>query len=112
MTTRPESGGGDVPKYDECRPVGEAASRKDFVGEASLAETADLAHRAARHDHAVRVLFERADGVVASQLFTSLPAAEKKLRRTRERGLFADLHLVRLLPVRRHELRDEAGGLP
>lgn len=60
---------------------------------------ADPLARARRHDHAVLVLAERADGVVCSQLFTNLAAAERKVLRTRERGLSASLTLVRLLPL-------------
>lgn len=61
--------------------------------------TPDLAARARRHDHGVLVLAERRDGVVVSQVFADLPAAERKVARTRARGLSASLTLVRLLPV-------------
>ena len=59
----------------------------------------DLERRARRHDHGVLVLAERRDGVVTSQVFADLAAAERKVWRTRERGLSASLALVRLVPV-------------
>ena len=55
--------------------------------------------RARRHDHALMVLAERADGIVVTQLYQHLTAAERRVRRTRERGLAASMHLVRLTPV-------------
>lgn len=71
--------------------------------------TADLAARARRHDHGVLVLAERRDGIVTSQVFADLAAAERKVWRTRERGLSASLQLVRLVPVAHVDL-DELGG--
>lgn len=62
-------------------------------------QSTDLAARARRHDFAVRVLAERRDGVVVAQVYADLPAAERKVARTRERGLSAQMHLVRLVPV-------------
>lgn len=59
----------------------------------------ELASRARRHDHGVLVLAERRDGVVVSQVFADLAAAERKVQRTRERGLSASLTLVRLVPL-------------
>jgi hypothetical protein len=69
--------------------------------DASPNGTADieLAARARRHDHGVLVLAERQDGVVVSQVFADLPAAERKVQRTRDRGLSATLTLVRLVPL-------------
>lgn len=55
--------------------------------------------RTRRHDYAVVVLAERADGVVVSQVYQHLAAAERRVRNTHERGLAASMHLVRLVPV-------------
>lgn len=65
----------------------------------SADQSTDLAARARRHDHGVLVLAERRDGIVTSQVFADLAAAERKVWRTRERGLSASLSLVRLVPV-------------
>lgn len=68
----------------------------------SLAETTDgapLAGRARRRDHGIRVVFERADGVVCSQVFVTIESAERKVGKVRERGLQAQMQLVRLVPV-------------
>lgn len=54
---------------------------------------------ARRHQFAIYVLSERADGRIVGQVYTSLPAAERKAARTRERGLHAVLSLVELRPV-------------
>lgn len=62
-------------------------------------EARDLAARARRHDHGVLVLAERRDGVVTSQVFANLDAAERKVARTHERGFTASLTLVRIVPV-------------
>ena len=59
----------------------------------------DLRTRAKRHDYALLVLAERADGVICSQIYTNLPAAERKVHRTRSRGLSASVTLVRLVSV-------------
>lgn len=59
----------------------------------------DLLARASRHDYALRVVWERSDGRFCTQLYTTLPAAERKLRTTRERGRHAQVHLVRLVDV-------------
>ncbi|QOK21392.1 hypothetical protein IGS73_09380 [Janibacter indicus] len=67
-----------------------------------------LAARARRHDHGVLVLAERRDGVVTSQVFANLDAAERKVTRTRARGLAASLVLVRITPVP-HVTLDELG---
>lgn len=45
------------------------------------------------------VLAERRDGIVTSQVYADLGAAERKVWRTREKGLQASLQLVRLVPV-------------
>lgn len=47
----------------------------------------------------MRVVSERRDGVLVTQIMTDLPAAERKRRRTLERGLRCELHLVRITPV-------------
>lgn len=59
----------------------------------------DVLARVKRHDFAVRVVFERADGVVCSQIYASLDAAERRVRRCHERNLAASMCLVRLVPV-------------
>lgn len=68
----------------------------------STAHTLDLLARAARHDYALRVTWERADGRVCTQVYATLPAAERKVRATRERGLRAHLQLVQVVPVHLH----------
>lgn len=86
-----------------------ATQTKQLVGAASTVQYSDLAARARRHDHGVLVLSERRDGVVTSQVFADLTAAERKVWRTRERGLSASLALVRIMPVPFVDL-DELGG--
>lgn len=66
---------------------------------ATYDQSTELAARARRAEFGVRVLAERRDGVVVAQVYSDLPAAERKVSRTRERGLRAELHLVRLVPV-------------
>lgn len=51
------------------------------------------------HMYAVLVVSERKDHVLVSQVFMSLASAEKKVQRTRERGLSASLTLVRITAV-------------
>lgn len=79
---------------EERRPRQGAASNLNLTS-----NSIGLAARARRHDHGVLVLAERRDGIVTSQVFADLAAAERKVWRTRERGLSASLQLVRLLPV-------------
>lgn len=52
-----------------------------------------------RKVYAVLVAAERADGRVVTQVYTSLHAAERRVLRTRERGLSAWVEMVRLVPV-------------
>lgn len=85
---------------EERRPLAEAPSRTTTTTVVSSSpQSTDLAARARRHDFAVRVVSERADGVLVAQFYTNLPAAERKLARTQERGLRAEMHLVRIVPV-------------
>lgn len=79
-------------------------------GRCCTSHSSDLAARARRHDHGVLVLAERRDGIVTSQVFADLAAAERKVWRTRERGLSASLALVRLVPVPFVALDDLEGG--
>lgn len=79
-------------------------------GEKFCAQSTDLAARARRHDHGVLVLAERKDGTVLSQVYSNLPAAERKVQRTRERGLSASLVLVRITPVPLVHLDELEGG--
>lgn len=102
-----------MPERTEVRPpAGETEGQKITRATRSLdgKNTADLASRARRHDHGVLVLAERRDGVVTSQVFADLAAAERKVWRTRERGLSASLQLVRLVPVRHVDLDGLGGG--
>lgn len=93
----------------ESRPEGnEAAITSTSNGD--IASISDLAARARRHDHGVLVLAERRDRVVTSQVFADLAAAERKVWRTRERGLSASLQLVRLVPVGTVRLDELTGG--
>lgn len=81
----------------ESRPAG--AAPETPAKKSTAKDTRDLASRARRHDHGVLVLAERKDGVVVSQVYADLAAAERKVQRTRERGLSATLTLVRLVPL-------------
>ncbi|HET8536115.1 MAG TPA: hypothetical protein VFL73_02945 [Solirubrobacteraceae bacterium] len=83
------------------RPTGNRAAQQTAgkASEHSLARPTDAPLLAKRRDYGVRVTFERADGRVCAQVFANLDAAERKARRCRERGLLAQLHLVRLVPV-------------
>lgn len=89
------------PERRESRPGPEAAIPQQTRPYVSLDDTASapLAGRARRHDYAVRVVSERRDGVLVTQYMTDLPAADRKRRRTLERGLRCELHLVRIVPV-------------
>lgn len=87
-----------------------ATSKKSSVGASSGSNYTDLAARARRHDHGVLVLAERKDGSVVSQVYSNLPAAERKVWRTRERGLSASLTLVRIVPVPHVALDELEGG--
>lgn len=65
-------------------------------------------------NYAVLVSAERADGIVASQLYTNLAAAERKVKRTRDRGLSASLTLVQIVAATapipaEYRLETEAG---
>lgn len=84
------------------RPDANGAATKVQVGRPShsLDGSTDTERLARRHDYALYVLAERADGRLMGQVFTSLPAAERKVTRTRDRGLHASMTLVRLVPVR------------
>lgn len=82
---------------EESRPS--RGRQSEITGRRSEVQSSDLAARARRHDHGVMVLAERRDGIVTSQVFADLAAAERKVWRTRERGLSASLALVRLVPV-------------
>lgn len=93
-----------APPGREQRPrVATEGAAESFDGDThSLANTADsapLATRARRHDYAVRVVSECRDGVLVTQYMTDLPAADRKRRRTLERGLRCELRLVRIVPV-------------
>ena len=77
----------------------------------SFSLTADLRTRAKRHDYALLVLAERADGVICSQIYTNLLAAERKVHRTRSRGLSASVTLVRLVSVASTEAELFGGDL-
>jgi hypothetical protein len=90
--------------------VAPEADSKTFGGVTSQC-TRDVAARAARHDYALRVVSQRADGILVTQFYTNLPAAERKVTRTRDRGLSADLSLVRITPVPWATLADVGGEL-
>lgn len=90
------------------------------AADTKYATSPDAALLTRRPDYGVLVTFERADGAVASQVYRNLGAAERKRTRCQERGLRAELLLVRLLPVgvlplapsvpSLERLLDEAGG--
>lgn len=98
---------------EESRPS--RGRQSEITGRRSEVQSTDLAARARRHDHGVLVLAERRDGVVTSQVYADLGAAERKVWRTRAKGLQASLTLVRLVPVPKIHLNEldalEAGGL-
>lgn len=91
------------PPSNERRP--RATEGDESSGAANLklsgdsTDPIDVVRLAQRHDYAVLVSAERVDGVVTQQVYTNLPAAERKLARNHERGLNATLCLVRLVPV-------------
>ena len=79
---------------------GSGAPQTSSEGITSIPQDAcDRLARTRRHDYAVLVLAERADGIVVSQVYQHLAAAERRVRRTHDRGLAASMHLVRLVPV-------------
>jgi len=61
-------------------------------------------HPTRRHTYAVLVHAQRRDGIIAQHVLVNLPAAERRVLRTRERGLVAWLELVRLTPVTEGEV--------
>lgn len=90
------------------RPVNEHRPRARTEGDAlntsppiipAEADDATQTHAVRPHMFAVLVVAERADGVLVSQVFMSLDAAERKVQRTRDRGLSASLTLVRIAAV-------------
>lgn len=85
----------------ERRPrTTEDAAQDRITAECSDAEqSTDLAARVRRHRYALYVLAERADGRIVGQVYTSLHPAERKVARTRERGLRATMSLVELRPI-------------
>lgn len=90
------------PPGQRQRPRVETEGAARIAGEAndtSLATTTDLPLLTRRPDYGVLVTAERADGAVASQVYRNLGAAERKRTRCHERGLRAELLLVRLVPV-------------
>lgn len=86
---------------NERRPAVHGAPSRTATTQAasSAPQSTDLSSRARRADYGIRVTYERADGVICAQVFAHLPSAERKLRRTHERGLRGELSLVRLTPV-------------
>ena len=93
-----------VTDYMENPPHGEMRGARVVhesagAGSDSTVSAADVLARASRHDYALRVVWERSDGRFCTQLYTTLPAAERKLRNTRLRGRHASVHLVRLVDV-------------
>lgn len=83
------------------RPTGNRAASRITGGrsDSSLLDSATVGALVLRHEYAIVVRSERRDGVMVEQVMTNLPAAERKVHRTRERGLSAGMTLVRLVPV-------------
>lgn len=81
----------------ERRPAG-ATSENVARSSSIVPQGTDIERLARRHEYALRVVAQRADGVVVTQFYTNLPAAERKVARVRERGLSAALSLVRVVP--------------
>ena len=94
---------------NESRPGAAIPEAAQSLG-GDYGDSTDLARRARRHDYAVRVVSQRRDGVLVTQFYSNLPAAEAKVLRTRERGLMASLSLVRLVPVPFVMLDELEGG--
>lgn len=59
----------------------------------------DLFALAGRREYAVRVISQRRDGILVTQLYADLKAAERKADRVRAHGLDVRLELVRITPV-------------
>lgn len=81
---------------EKSRPVAEDGAASGRARNRHPEHIADIEARAQRVEFALLVLSERADGVICSQLYTNLKAAERKVARTRERNLSARMTLVRL----------------
>jgi hypothetical protein len=94
------------PRDEESRPRQESGPVSSTTQHGT--RPGDVALLARRHDYALLVVAERSDGVVASQVYTNLTAAERKVTRTRERGLTATLTLIRLVPMSHVVLEDLA----
>lgn len=91
-------------------PPGDKERRPDLADEAAQnlnptptstlpCPSDDAVALAARREFAIRVWTRRRDGVAVAQVFSDLGAAERKIDRTRRRGLDARAELVRLVPV-------------
>lgn len=88
------------PRGRESRPGAGAAIAKEAGGPFDIVAQAPDSHpRTRRPRYAVMVHQQRRDGVMTTHLMTSLPAAERRVLRTRERGLVAWVELVRLTPL-------------
>lgn len=59
----------------------------------------DLFALAGRREYAVRVVSQRRDGILVTQIFADLKAAERKAARVRSHALDVRLELVRVMPV-------------
>lgn len=83
-------------------PAGETEGQ-EITGSArsvfSVLDQATVAALTLRHEFAVVVRSERRDGVTVEQVYTTLGAAQRKIRTVRDRGLRASATLVRLVPV-------------
>lgn len=89
-----------TPPEKEIRPeLGNLEADPKSLDGLTPKDTRDIAALARRHDYALRVVTERSDGVLVTQLFTSMHPAERKVARTRERGLRAHVTLVKLTAV-------------
>lgn len=81
---------GPEPKPETARPL---------IASSTMTDPTDIGRLARRHDFALLVTSQRADGIVVSQVYASLQSAERKVQRAQERGLEAAMSLVRIVPV-------------
>lgn len=84
----------------ESRP-GTGTEAAESVSQAlpKILPASEVLARARRADYVVRVRVQRADGVVLVQHYSSLQAAERRVRRAHERHLAADICLCRVTPI-------------
>lgn len=85
-----------------CPPAAETEGLK-ITGSARstnrVQPTADTALLARRADYALRVVTQRRDGHMLTRFYATLAGGEAALRRAKDRGAPAVMHLVRIMPT-------------